>query len=493
MLHFPKTMPPPTNARPLPQRTYSVNAVKNANFFSSVDEELRDCKRAQRQGQEEDLREALSRVMARMEEMCAMLKSSYQTNTDLETQLTLAQSNLKLALANNEMLEDALKSSSLPKDVGWRRSSREPGASSPLPPFASQRTSIDEGDERADSPGTDRDSRAQSPSPAPLPVPTAQSESGFFRFRFSGSGRSTPTQPPNSPPRSSRPLRASHPAAGHLTSASLPSLVAPTTNHELEELRGQLVVEKRNSEKIAHEKKELEGELESLSQALFEEANKMVAMERIKRAEAEDELKEVHAEKEALKSALRLIEEERLRAESAYSRVNGTVASSHALTNGHSRSSSREAIVSPRPRTDSGSSLRDESRPPSPPPPSAQSQSQSPIAISTNIQVLEPDADADEVPSSPAPLYVPPPHLADSAPASRTGSPMPLPHPHRPSHLRPTGPPPAPPPPSAADGFPDSPWARPPSGEDTEPEVPHIVAPYTPPPADEMATPWGKW
>jgi hypothetical protein len=36
-------------------------------------------------------------------------------------------------------------------------------------------------------------------------------------------------------------------------------------------LREQLLVEKRKSEKIAHEKKELEGELENLSQALFEE------------------------------------------------------------------------------------------------------------------------------------------------------------------------------------------------------------------------------
>jgi hypothetical protein len=41
----------------------------HANYVSSLDEELRDCKRVQRQGQEEDLREALNRMMARVEEM----------------------------------------------------------------------------------------------------------------------------------------------------------------------------------------------------------------------------------------------------------------------------------------------------------------------------------------------------------------------------------------------------------------------------------------
>ena len=204
------------------------------------------------------------------------------------------------------MLEDALKSGSLSKDVGWRRSSRETGSStqafpsSPVPaaataatPTSSQSqhqqhpTSIDEGETQGvlDSPGSDPDSyRAPSP-----PAPAPQSDSRFFRFRFSSSGRSTPTQPsPSSPPpRTSRSQRTSHPVGGHLTSASLPSLVAspspppplPTTpaalpqvaNHELEELREQLSVEKRKSEKIMREKSELESELENLSQALFEE------------------------------------------------------------------------------------------------------------------------------------------------------------------------------------------------------------------------------
>ena len=67
-LHSPTTMFS-SNSRSLPPRTHSINAVKHANYFGSIDEELRDCKRVQRQGQEEDLREALNRMMARVEEM----------------------------------------------------------------------------------------------------------------------------------------------------------------------------------------------------------------------------------------------------------------------------------------------------------------------------------------------------------------------------------------------------------------------------------------
>jgi len=67
-LHCPTTMFS-SNSKSLPQRTHSTNALKHADYFSPIDEELRDCKRVQHQGQEEDLREALSRMMARVEEM----------------------------------------------------------------------------------------------------------------------------------------------------------------------------------------------------------------------------------------------------------------------------------------------------------------------------------------------------------------------------------------------------------------------------------------
>lgn len=194
------------------------------------------------------------------------------------------------------MLEDALKSGSLSKDVGWRRSSRETSStqSFPSPGIAAttpstlqlhqqhQRpASIDESETQGvpDSPCSDRDS-CRAPSP---PATAPHSDSRFFGFRFSSSGRSTPTHPASPPPRTSRSQRTPHPLGGHLTSASLPSLVAspsppPTqpappsaANNELEELREQLLAEKSKSEKIAREKSELESELETLSQALFEE------------------------------------------------------------------------------------------------------------------------------------------------------------------------------------------------------------------------------
>ncbi|WRT64014.1 uncharacterized protein IL334_000941 [Kwoniella shivajii] len=54
-------------------------------------------------------------------------------------------------------------------------------------------------------------------------------------------------------------------------------------------------------------KVDMEAELENLSQALFEEANKMVADERRKRAELEESFKEVKEEREALKETIKVL------------------------------------------------------------------------------------------------------------------------------------------------------------------------------------------
>lgn len=57
-----------------------------------------------------------------------LLQQAYKNQTELETALTLARSNLQLALANNEMLEEALKrDGSGGRDVGWRRWSEREG------------------------------------------------------------------------------------------------------------------------------------------------------------------------------------------------------------------------------------------------------------------------------------------------------------------------------------------------------------------------------
>ena len=60
--------PQPNHRSSLPQRTVS-RAAANAATFSQIEEELRDVKRVQSQGQEEDLRMALSQTIGRVEEL----------------------------------------------------------------------------------------------------------------------------------------------------------------------------------------------------------------------------------------------------------------------------------------------------------------------------------------------------------------------------------------------------------------------------------------
>lgn len=103
----------------------------------------------------------------------------------------------------------------------------------------------------------------------------------------------------------------------------------------MEELQEQLERERQAHKAADVAKAALEAELESLSQALFEEvdapslinsvrlnnpqANKMVATERMRRAETEEELNQTRLEKDALRQALKLIEGENGRLRSASS------------------------------------------------------------------------------------------------------------------------------------------------------------------------------
>ncbi|OAX41146.1 hypothetical protein K503DRAFT_864101 [Rhizopogon vinicolor AM-OR11-026] len=332
--------------------------------FANIDDELHDARRVHSHGQEEDLRYALDRVIKRVEELSSLLKSAYKTHTELETSLSVAKSNLQLMMSNNEMLEEALKRDTpcSAKDVGWRRwSAREaqsmqrlseeersrsfdygPLNESGVPSHPTNAPTVVVNDTQPSRPST------PSESPAP-PSTTSQSnqEGRFFRFRFNNGIRSPAVQ--------------QH--ASHLTSPSLPTLVASSREKELLELQEQLERERRAHEVAITEKATLEAELESLSQALFEEANKMVATERVKRAETEEELQEVRLEKDALKEALRLIEGEngQLRLGSAQLSTGGISNHTAQQSYSHSRSSSRDAIKSPPP---SSLSL---SLPPSPP------------------------------------------------------------------------------------------------------------------------------
>ena len=172
----------------------------------------------------------------------------YKTHTELQTELTLCKSNLTMAQANNEMLEDALRrDSARAKNVGWGRQSV---ALSVLDDDGRSTKSLD-----AERPATPKQPTNVSPTIHP---PQGQ-EGRFFKFRFgsttpsSSSGFSTPN--------------GVHPS--HLSSASLPSL--SSKDDEIEKLTLELEKQRKECKTALEEKKKVEDELESLSQALFEE------------------------------------------------------------------------------------------------------------------------------------------------------------------------------------------------------------------------------
>lgn len=206
-----------------------------------------------------------------------MLKEAYKAQTDLQTELTLAKSNLQMALANNEMLEDALKRDpGHSKDVGWRRmSAREQH----LKAESERRRSTDSlaSTEYSASPTLSQPPSAIdhhspiAPRSATMPSPApSTTENRFFRFRF-GNGSTTPSSSHPSSPRLSAgqsPIM----NGSHLTSASLPSLVPQMDrDKEIEDLQHQLEAERKARKEASEAKTALEAELESLSQALFEE------------------------------------------------------------------------------------------------------------------------------------------------------------------------------------------------------------------------------
>jgi hypothetical protein len=283
-----------------------------------------------------------------------MLQEAYRDQVELETALNLAKSNLQLVQSNNEMLEEALKrETSSSKDLGWRRvSARE----------AEHRFSADlarNADQSYEYRRLDANSAIISPqisgrSAMSFFTPGVGQDSRFFKFRFSN-GLSSMASPG---------------ANGHahtlpFTSPSLPTLPSQQPNKDLEELTAELERERAAHKAVLKQKADLEAEIESLSQALFEEvripvngnadcvvvmfyciqANKMVATERIRRAETEEELKETRLEKEALKSALLVIEGENGRLRGVNVSTDDTISSTQPYSS-LSRSSSRNAVKS---------------------------------------------------------------------------------------------------------------------------------------------------
>lgn len=250
----------------------------------------------------------------------ALLSTAYRTQADLEVALNVAKSNLQLVSMNNEMLEEALRRDSADgssaRDVGWRRGSGirdngrgggglKEGAAGGRSDSLPARSSFDSGSE-AGSPSIPNSNQGGPYSPTISNTPPPPQDSRFFKFKFSNSNsNSNSSSASNTSSRASTPSNGQHGygqspplngngnghAAHHLTSSSMPSLPQPNTQEmadlaaeraELEkELRKQreemrkreeeLERERQARKAVVEEKAALEAEIESLSQALFEE------------------------------------------------------------------------------------------------------------------------------------------------------------------------------------------------------------------------------
>ncbi|KAJ7762644.1 hypothetical protein B0H16DRAFT_518350 [Mycena metata] len=400
MLHFASSFPNGGGSNnSVPRRTDSLNATQQKapppshQIFLTIEQELHDARRVSSHGQEEDLRSALNMVISRVTELSSLLSEAYKSKAELEVQLNVAKSNLQLVIANNEMLEEALKSNSGQHNIGWRRAS---GAGSTSNPSHGGSGSVDSITSTASASTTQ--GQGGSPVSANNSPTEAASNSRFFKTFFSNGGTrpSTPTLPPT-----------------HLTSPSLPSLhhaggaeddalqtalqaaraTAEQARQAAERERQLAIRERKAADKAradavaaARDKAALEAEIESLSQALFEEANNMVASERKRRAELEGELKavtaqmsrrevelgrlreeirggreameeleEVREEREALKSALRVVEGENVELRSSSRMSQSSDHSFGSQTHGrndsygslaHSRGGSQESFTS---------------------------------------------------------------------------------------------------------------------------------------------------
>ncbi|EJU02898.1 hypothetical protein DACRYDRAFT_106982 [Dacryopinax primogenitus] len=271
--------PPPLNSR----RSSSLNLISPNQ--DPLDEDR--ARRTYEEGDMGEMKQALWSMLTRVDELSAQVHSLLTEQEDLNTSLTVAKSNLTLALSNNEMLEEALaRTPASAQPLGWRRHSARDGVhrevQSAAPDYPQRRS--------WDTVGS---------------IDSSPEELTFWQSL---------TRPASAAPRPSTP----HPpltAIGvmrerqSLTSASTPALLDGTLV-EVERLRDALRNERAQSESLKKEKAGLEQEIESLSQALFEEANKMVSDERKRRAAAEIDLQEMRDEREAMKRTLRMVEEE---------------------------------------------------------------------------------------------------------------------------------------------------------------------------------------
>ncbi|KAF8157457.1 hypothetical protein K438DRAFT_1986580 [Mycena galopus ATCC 62051] len=183
------------------------NGSNNGGIFLAIQQQLHDARRVGSHGQEEDLRSALNMGINRVVELSSLLSEAYKSKADLEVQLNVAKPNLQLVIANNEMLEEALKSGG-GRDVGWRRAN---GAGSTSSAASTSRPASLDASHASHSPNP------ANTSPTPNESPT-EGSSRFFKTFFNGSSAATTSSTRPGTPTQQQP----HPQ--HLTSPSLPSL-----------------------------------------------------------------------------------------------------------------------------------------------------------------------------------------------------------------------------------------------------------------------------
>lgn len=204
-----------------------------------------------------------------------LLQQAYKNQSDLETALTLTRSNLQLALANNEMLEEALKRSGMNgKDVGWKRwsereglrrsnSVKEYGRSEPPSSLVESTTPESSTPPPTSQPVSSAPSSVPPPPPSQQPITTTRS---FFKFATlsRSSSVTAPSSKAGSPTSEKAVALSSSPPDDPPTPPPLPSSREKELTVELEKERAAL-------KSMTAAKAELENELETLSQALFEE------------------------------------------------------------------------------------------------------------------------------------------------------------------------------------------------------------------------------
>ncbi|WVQ70992.1 hypothetical protein IAR50_000517 [Cryptococcus sp. DSM 104548] len=287
----------------------------------------------------EDLKVVLAEVLAKVGQMSQSQNALLTSHSSLLTSLKIARSNLAMAEANTEMLEAQLARGPTPVVPINQRT-----VSSPVASTRPSRPASAVGDKQGPS---NLKLTAEDLINASKSAPTNGEKSSWFSGRKKLAGNlhlpsavsivdsfSSPTAEFASNGRQSgeyfggnavpygaampteRPM-ASRTQSHSGVSQSLggtSTITRPAQASDIIQLRqaysaaiAQISALTTEVADLKSGKKEMEEELESLSQELFEEANKMVADERKKRAEAEENLKEVREEKDALKETVKVL------------------------------------------------------------------------------------------------------------------------------------------------------------------------------------------